>query len=149
MILKNTFGCSFFVDYSNSEVKMNEKIQEETHKEEAYKEKTHKEKVCKEEIYRKRENVLYCGDNLEIMRKYIPSESVDLCYIDPPFCSGRDYKMNGETMFTDKWTWDSKAQEAYKEIIENKDLVYTEQSVLFCSVLFCSVLFSYHHLTFI
>ncbi|MDR1241003.1 MAG: hypothetical protein LBK29_04005 [Oscillospiraceae bacterium] len=48
----------------------------------------------KEEVFRKGENVLYYGDNLEIMRKYIPSESVDLCYIDPPFCSGRDYYMS-------------------------------------------------------
>jgi len=36
-------------------------------------------------------NQLYYGDNLEIMQKYIADESVDLCYIDPPFNSGRNY----------------------------------------------------------
>lgn len=28
-------------------------------------------------------NTLYYGDNLEILRKYIPDESVDLIYLDP------------------------------------------------------------------
>jgi site-specific DNA-methyltransferase (adenine-specific) len=31
------------------------------------------------------ENVLYYGDNLEILRRYIEDESVDLVYLDPPF----------------------------------------------------------------
>jgi site-specific DNA-methyltransferase (adenine-specific) len=31
------------------------------------------------------ENVLYYGDNLDIMRRYVPDESVDLVYADPPF----------------------------------------------------------------
>jgi 16S rRNA G966 N2-methylase RsmD len=31
------------------------------------------------------ENILYYGDNLEVMRKYIGDESVDLVYLDPPF----------------------------------------------------------------
>ena len=36
-------------------------------------------------------NELYYGDNLDILRKSIKSESVDLCYIDPPFNSKRNY----------------------------------------------------------
>jgi len=28
-------------------------------------------------------NTLYYGDNLKILRKYIPDESVDLIYLDP------------------------------------------------------------------
>ncbi|OQX22494.1 MAG: hypothetical protein BWK80_30325, partial [Desulfobacteraceae bacterium IS3] len=42
--------------------------------------------------WRKKEknmNKLYCADNLEILRQYIPDESVDLIYIDPPFNSKR------------------------------------------------------------
>lgn len=35
------------------------------------------------------ENALYFGDNLEILRKYIPDESVDLVYLDPPFIRPR------------------------------------------------------------
>jgi site-specific DNA-methyltransferase (adenine-specific) len=44
------------------------------------------------------ENVLYYGDNLEILRRYIKDESVDLIYIDPPFNSNRNYEVFwGET----------------------------------------------------
>lgn len=38
-------------------------------------------------------NQLYFGDNLEVMRKYIASESVDLVYLDPPFNSKRNYSV--------------------------------------------------------
>ncbi len=37
-------------------------------------------------------NVLYYGDNLDILRRYIPDASGDLIYLDPPFNSNRDYK---------------------------------------------------------
>jgi hypothetical protein len=36
-------------------------------------------------------NTLFYGDNLEVMRDKIKDETVDLCYIDPPFNSNRDY----------------------------------------------------------
>ena len=35
-------------------------------------------------------NVLYYGDNLHILRRYLPDASVDLVYLDPPFNSNRD-----------------------------------------------------------
>jgi len=35
-------------------------------------------------------NVLYYGDNLDIMRRYLPDAAVDLVYLDPPFNSNRD-----------------------------------------------------------
>lgn len=38
-------------------------------------------------------NVIYCGDNLEVLTKYVPDESVDLIYIDPPFNSSRNYEV--------------------------------------------------------
>ena len=38
-------------------------------------------------------NVIYCGDNLEVLPKYIADESVDLIYIDPPFNSSRKYEV--------------------------------------------------------
>jgi site-specific DNA-methyltransferase (adenine-specific) len=34
-------------------------------------------------------NTLFYGDNLPILREYIPSESIDLVYLDPPFNSSR------------------------------------------------------------
>ena len=40
-------------------------------------------------------NVLYFGDNLEILRnrEYFPDECVDLIYLDPPFNSKKDYNI--------------------------------------------------------
>ena len=41
--------------------------------------------------------VVYCGDNLEQLRK-LPEACVDLVYIDPPFNSNRNYEVFwGET----------------------------------------------------
>jgi DNA modification methylase len=39
------------------------------------------------------QNTLYCGDNLEILRKRVPDESVDLIYLDPTFNSSRTYNL--------------------------------------------------------
>ena len=52
-------------------------------------------------------NKLYWGDNLHVMRT-LPSESIDLIYIDPPFFSGRNYNMifqdrNEVMTFEDIW----------------------------------------------
>lgn len=38
-------------------------------------------------------NVLYYGDNLDILRHHIPAESIDLIYLDPPFNSNRSYNV--------------------------------------------------------
>ncbi|MBA4185252.1 MAG: hypothetical protein H0X49_14770 [Acidobacteria bacterium] len=34
---------------------------------------------------------LFYGDNLDVLRKFVRDETVDLCYIDPPFNSKRNY----------------------------------------------------------
>jgi hypothetical protein len=52
-------------------------------------------------------NRLFFGDNLHIMRQ-LPSESIDLIYIDPPFFSGRNYNVifgdkNEIRSFSDIW----------------------------------------------
>jgi site-specific DNA-methyltransferase (adenine-specific) len=39
------------------------------------------------------ENVLYYGDNLDILRRYIKDENIDLIYLDPPFKSDQDYNV--------------------------------------------------------
>ena len=36
--------------------------------------------------------VIYCGDNLEQLRK-LPDACIDLIYIDPPFNSNRNYEV--------------------------------------------------------
>ena len=38
-------------------------------------------------------NALYFGDNLKVLRDNIPSESVDLIYLDPPFNSNANYNV--------------------------------------------------------
>ena len=36
---------------------------------------------------------LYFGDNLDILRGYVASDSVDLVYLDPPFNSNATYNV--------------------------------------------------------
>ena len=38
-------------------------------------------------------NRLFYGDNLDILRRHIPDESVDLVYLDPPFNSNASYNV--------------------------------------------------------
>ena len=38
-------------------------------------------------------NLLYYGDNLDVLRRYVASESVDLVYLDPPFNSNATYNV--------------------------------------------------------
>ena len=52
-------------------------------------------------------NRLYYGDNLQVLRT-LPSNSIDLIYIDPPFFSGADYNViwgdtNEVRTFSDIW----------------------------------------------
>jgi site-specific DNA-methyltransferase (adenine-specific) len=46
--------------------------------------------------YKELENTLYLGDNLAVL-KSIPTESVDLIYVDPPFNTGREQQRSKET----------------------------------------------------
>ncbi len=73
-------------------------------------------------------NKLYFGDNLDILRQYVETESVDLVYLDPPFNSKADYNVlfkttAGEanaaqaTAFKDTWEWDEAAAKAYHELM--------------------------------
>ena len=52
------------------------------------------------------QNTLFYGDNLNILREHIASESVDLIYLDPPFNSNRNYNV----LFKDESGIDSEAQ---------------------------------------
>jgi len=73
-------------------------------------------------------NILYYGDNLQILREYIKDKSIDLVYLDPPFNSKRTYNVlfkdeSGKdseaqiTAFDDTWHWDVVAEETYYELI--------------------------------
>ena len=39
------------------------------------------------------ESLLYYGDNLDVLRRHVKDESVDLVYLDPPFNSQANYKV--------------------------------------------------------
>jgi adenine specific DNA methylase Mod len=75
-------------------------------------------------------NRLFYGDNLDVLRGHVASESVDLVYLDPPFNSNRNYNVlfgkhahatNGDTAqiqaFTDTWTWTPATDDQYAEAV--------------------------------
>ncbi len=74
-------------------------------------------------------NLLYYGDNLDIMQRYIKDESVDLVYLDPPFNSSQTYNVlfsekSGSRAtsqikaFHDTWHWDGIAAESFEHVVE-------------------------------
>jgi site-specific DNA-methyltransferase (adenine-specific) len=76
------------------------------------------------------DNKLYYGDNLDILRRYVEKESVDLVYLDPPFKSDQDYNVlfkerDGARSsaqikaFKDTWIWDEESSRAYHEMVEH------------------------------
>jgi DNA modification methylase len=74
------------------------------------------------------ENTLYYGDNLDILKRYIPDESIDLVYLDPPFKSNQNYNVlfkekNGSQAasqiraFEDTWTWGQDDEAVYADLV--------------------------------
>lgn len=72
---------------------------------------------------------LYYGDNLEILRRYLKDESVDLVYLDPPFNSAQNYnaffqEKDGTAAasqiraFEDTWSWNMESEAAYNALTE-------------------------------
>ena len=74
------------------------------------------------------QNVLYYGDNLDVLRRHVKDATVDLVYLDPPFSSDVNYNVlfaeHGEKAaaqteaFTDTWEWTTEAAAAYQEVVE-------------------------------
>ncbi len=73
-------------------------------------------------------NVLYYGDNLDILRRYVKDESVDLIYLDPPFKSNQNYNVLFKEQdgtraasqiqaFEDTWTWDQEDEAVYADLV--------------------------------
>lgn len=71
---------------------------------------------------------LFFGDNLEVIRRHIADESVDLVYLDPPFNSNRNYnvlfrqrdgrKAAGQVKaFDDTWRWDVGTARQFQTVI--------------------------------
>lgn len=77
-------------------------------------------------------STLYFGDNLDILRRYVKDESVDLVYLDPPFNSNATYNVlfGGKggaksaaqiQAFDDTWHWDDAAAAAFHEVVTNPE----------------------------
>src|SRR5579859_7098322 len=75
------------------------------------------------------DNLLFYGDNLDVLRRHIADESVDLVYLDPPFNSNASYNVlfaakDGSQAaaqieaFEDTWHWDQAAAAIYEETVE-------------------------------
>jgi len=73
-------------------------------------------------------NALYYGDNLDVLRRHVKDESVDLVYLDPPFNSHASYNvLFGHAdrsrsaaqikAFDDTWHWDAASAEAFEEAV--------------------------------
>ena len=85
------------------------------------------------------DKVLYYGDNLDVLRRKVKSDSIDLCYIDPPFNSKRNYnqiynRVGSEDRalaqaFRDTWVWDDHARLGYSEILSNEQGRFSAQLV--------------------
>jgi DNA modification methylase len=73
-------------------------------------------------------SILFYGDNLDVLRRHVADESVDLVYLDPPFSSNADYNVlfrehdEGAAAqvqaFTDTWEWNLDARAAYEAMVE-------------------------------
>jgi DNA modification methylase len=75
-----------------------------------------------------RKNQLYYGDNLDVLRRHIADESVDLVYLDPPFNSNANYnvlfaeKSGAQSAsqiqaFSDTWTWNQESEAVFAEVV--------------------------------
>lgn len=75
------------------------------------------------------DNLLYYGDNLDVLRRHVSDASVDLVYLDPPFNSNANYNVlfaekDGKQAagqmqaFEDTWRWDEAAARVFAETVE-------------------------------
>jgi len=75
-------------------------------------------------------NALYYGDNLDVLRNSIATESVDLIYLDPPFNSQANYNVLFKSLggggskaqieaFEDTWHWGQEAEAAFDQVMHS------------------------------
>jgi DNA modification methylase len=73
-------------------------------------------------------NELFYGDNLDVLRRHVKDEVVDLIYLDPPFQSGKNYNIffrneagvgaeEQVQAFKDTWSWGIEAERNFDDVI--------------------------------
>lgn len=74
-------------------------------------------------------NLLYYGDNLDVLRRHIKDDTVDLVYLDPPFKSNQDYNVlfaekdgtgaaSQFKAFEDTWEWNIESLHVFEQLVE-------------------------------
>jgi site-specific DNA-methyltransferase (adenine-specific) len=82
-------------------------------------------------------NKLFYGDNLDVLREHIASDSVDLIYLDPPFNSNANYNILFKSKtgdgsdaqieaFEDTWHWNDHAEDAFDQVIRSGNTAAAE-----------------------
>jgi DNA modification methylase len=75
-------------------------------------------------------NLLYFGDNLDVLRRHVKDDSVDLVYLDPPFNSNQDYNVLFQEKdgtraasqfkaFEDTWEWNIESLRLFEALVES------------------------------
>ena len=73
---------------------------------------------------------LFYGDNLHVLRDHVPSGSIDLIYLDPPFNSNANYNVLFKSpkgaaadsqieAFEDTWHYGAEASQAFHEVVDS------------------------------
>jgi len=81
---------------------------------------------------------LYYGDNLDLLRRYLADETVDLVYLDPPFDSAQTYNASFHEKegtdaasqikaFEDTWQWNQESEAIYRALTEQAGRVKDAQ----------------------
>ena len=93
-------------------------------------------------------NALYFGDNLNVMRE-MQTGSYHICYLDPPYNSGRNYNIfladskAQRKAFDDIWRWDDASREHQDAVLHydgrHPELVETMENLSDC-------LTGFHHI---
>ena len=94
-------------------------------------------------------NALYFGDNLNVMRE-MKTGSYHICYLDPPFNSGRNYNIflagskAQRKAFDDIWRWDDAARRNQAAVLHydgsHPELVEAMDNLAACLIGFDNIL---------
>jgi hypothetical protein len=80
-------------------------------------------------------NLLYYGDNRDILPRHVKDEIVDLVYLDPPFKSDRNFNVlfaerDGTDaaaqikVFEDTWRWNAPTAALFDDVVERGGRVH-------------------------